>query len=143
MIDTVAMNVVIKPFALRLALISLAVLPLAGIAAEDFDFSIASNSQAQLHVRTLAASCAACHGSNGNALDVSAVLAGMDKHYFISRMLVFKNGDQSATAVPTVMHRHAKGLQLEEINQLADYFSAQKKVPATRPTTQQLKLNHD
>ena len=89
--------------------------------------------------RTLAASCAACHGSNGNAVSGNAILAGMDKTYFISQMLAFRNGDRPAT----VMHRHAKGLQIDEINQLAAYFSAQKKVPAVSPPAQTLKANHD
>jgi hypothetical protein len=40
------------------------------------------------HIRTLAASCAACHGSNGNALQGNAVLAGMDGNYFTTQMLI-------------------------------------------------------
>lgn len=109
-------------------------LPILGKTSEDIVF-LAPN----LHIRTLAASCAACHGSNGNALAGNAVLAGMDKSYFINQMLAFKNGDKPAT----VMHRHAKGLQVDEINELAAYFSAQKKVPAISPAPQRLKANHD
>lgn len=115
-------------------LISSAVLPASGIAAEDIVLSAPN-----LHIRTLAASCAACHGSNGNALAGNAVLAGMDKNYFITQMLAFKNGDKPAT----VMHRHAKGLQTDEINQLAEYFSAQKPIRSISPKTQTLQADHD
>lgn len=115
-------------------LISSFYLPILGKTNEDISFSAPN-----LHTHTLAASCAACHGSNGNALVGNAVLAGMDKSYFISQMLAFKNGNKPAT----VMHRHAKGLEVEEINELAAYFAAQKKVPAISPATQRLKANHD
>ena len=91
------------------------------------------------HIRTLAASCAACHGSNGNAVAGSAVLAGMDANYFSAQMLAFKDGSRSAT----VMHHHAKGLNVDEINQLATYFSQQKRVAAISPKPQTLKTVHD
>ncbi len=98
-----------------------------------------------IHIRTLAASCAACHGTNGNAIPSgNAVLAGLDKDYFTAQMLAFKNGTRSAT----VMHRHAKGLQVDEINQLAIYFAAQKPIKAISPQSQilkpqTLKADHD
>ena len=123
-----------KNLLLSVTLISSFGLPVLGKASEDIAFSAPN-----LHARTLAASCAACHGSNGNALAGNAVLAGMDKTYFITQMLAFKNGDRAAT----VMHRHAKGLQVDEINELAAYFAAQKKVPAISPPVQTLKANHD
>lgn len=70
---------------------------------------------------TLAASCAACHGPQGNSLGGTATLAALNKDYFIQRMQGFKNGSIPAT----VMHQHAKGLSDEEITKLASYFSAQ------------------
>ena len=115
-------------------LISSLVLPASGIAAEDIALSTI-----QLHTRTLAASCASCHGTNGRAVAGNAVLAGMDKTYFTTQMLAFKNGERPAT----VMQRHAKGLQVDEINQLAEYFSAQKNSPGISPAPQTLKANHD
>ena len=125
---------VLKKLLASVTLISSFGLPILGNSNEDIAFSGAT-----LHTRTLAASCAACHGSNGNALAGNAVLAGMDQSYFISQMLAFKNGDRPAT----VMNRHAKGLQVDEINGLAAYFAAQKKVPAISPVNQGLKVNHD
>jgi cytochrome subunit of sulfide dehydrogenase len=91
------------------------------------------------HIRTLAASCAACHGSNGNALHGNAVLAGMDGGKFTEAMLAFRDGSRPAT----VMHRHAKGLNVDEINLLADYFSRQKRVPSQIPPSQTLGASHE
>ena len=125
---------VLKKLLASVTLISSFGLPILGNSNEDIAFSGSG-----LHVRMLAASCAACHGSNGNAVAGNAVLAGMNQTYFISQMLAFKNGDRAAT----VMHRHAKGLQLDEINELAAYFASQKKVPSISPETQHLKADHD
>lgn len=91
------------------------------------------------HIRTLAASCAACHGTNGNALQGNAVLAGMDGNYFTTQMLAFKEGSRSAT----VMNRHAKGLNIDEINLLAAYFSQQKRIASQAPKAQTLRPNHE
>lgn len=75
----------------------------------------------QMHTRSLAASCAACHGTNGNSIGDTGKLAGKDKSEFIKKMLGFKSGEFAAT----VMHHHAKGLNAQEIADLADYFSTQ------------------
>ena len=91
------------------------------------------------HIRTLAASCAACHGSNGNAIAGSAVLAGMNTAYFTKQMAAFKDGSRPAT----VMHHHAKGLHEDEINLLALQFSQQKISPSITPKPQTLKASHD
>lgn len=75
------------------------------------------------HARLLAASCAACHGTNGNSVGGTAVLAGMDKGLFVKAMTEFRSGERKAT----VMHRHAKGLTEDEIDKLGDFFAAQKR----------------
>jgi len=126
-------------FLLNLMLISSVVLPSQGKATEDFVYV----GQA-LHTRTLAASCAACHGTQGNAVTFNAefdatTLAGLDKAYIVQRLTDFRSGARQAT----VMHRHASGLSLEEINQLADYFSHQKKIKRQMPATQTLKAVQD
>lgn len=92
------------------------------------------NQYTSRHVQTLAASCSACHGSQGNSLGGNAVLAGLDASHFVLQMTAFKNGTRSAT----VMHRHAKGLTVEEINDLAVYFSQQRRVDGLAPPNQQL-----
>ena len=86
------------------------------------------------HIQTLAASCAACHGSQGNSVGGTSVLAGLDASHFVLQMMAFKNGSRSAT----VMHRHAKGLTVEEVNDLAVYFAQQKRVTALTPPNQRL-----
>jgi sulfide dehydrogenase cytochrome subunit len=80
----------------------------------------------QAHLRVLEASCAACHGYNGNSVGGTPVLAGLDRTHFILQMQSFRNGSRSST----VMHHHAKGLTEAEIEQLADYFAAQPRVTA-------------
>lgn len=80
---------------------------------------------AALQTRALAATCAACHGSAGRAIDASAVpgLAGLPAGYFVEQMNGFKNGTRAAT----VMHQIAKGFNDAQVDQLAAYFAAQKK----------------
>ena len=98
-----------------------------------------SNQYKNIHIRTLAASCAACHGTQGNSHSITPVLAGLDTTYFSTQMLAFKNRSQSST----VMHHHAQGLTDDEINQLSYYFSQQKRISTPSPTPQTLKANHE
>lgn len=76
------------------------------------------------HARNLSASCAACHGTNGNSVNGAPILAGLDKDYFVTQMKHFKSG----TRPGTVMNQHAKGYSDEEFEKLASFFSAQKKM---------------
>jgi cytochrome subunit of sulfide dehydrogenase len=91
------------------------------------------------HITTLAATCAACHGTNGNSVNITPSLAGLDAGYFSTQMFAFKKGERSST----VMHHHAQGLNNDEINALALYFSQQKRVTAPTLPTQMLEQNHD
>ena len=119
-------------------------LPKIGHAAEVSAYSAEKNT----HIRALAASCAACHGTLGNSVvnndisDVSganAVLAGMAPADFTEKMLGFKDGSRKAT----VMHHHAKGLNVEEIKQLAVHFSQQKRIAVTPLKSQTLKADYE
>ncbi len=92
----------------------------------------------QSHIRIIAASCAACHGTNGNSVGTTPTLAGLDSGYFVTQMQAFKQGERS----PTVMHHHAKGLTMDEINLLALYFSEQKRITHAIPQSEQLKDQH-
>jgi len=82
------------------------------------------------HVRSLAASCAACHGTDGNSVGGTPVLAGLGRSQFVSQMLAFRSGSVASS----VMYHHAKGLTEQEIDQLADYFAAQPCVTAFSPS---------
>lgn len=77
--------------------------------------------EADGHLRVLAASCAACHGMGGSSVGGTPVLAGLDRAHFALQLQSFRDGSRSSS----VMHHHAKGLTLQEIEQLADYFAAQ------------------
>ena len=92
------------------------------------------NAVATPHIQTLAASCAACHGSQGNSVGGTSVLAGLDASHFVLQMMAFRDGSRGST----VMHRHAKGLTVEEINDLAVYFAQQKRETALTPPNQRL-----
>ena len=78
-----------------------------------------------LRVRSLAATCANCHGSGGRAVEGAAVpgLAGMPAAYLVEQMKAFKSGARQAT----VMHQISKGYNDPQIDQMAAYFAAQKK----------------
>jgi cytochrome subunit of sulfide dehydrogenase len=108
-------------------------LPLTGNAAEVIvSTDTLSNTS---HIRTLAASCAACHGTQGNSAGSTPVLAGLDSAYFIQQMTEFRSGARSST----VMHRHAKGINVDEINLLANYFLQQKRTSSQPPKAQTLR----
>ncbi len=84
-----------------------------------------AQNQEQLNIRALAATCANCHGTNGKAVEGSAVvsLAGVPKDYTIAQMQAFKSGARPAT----IMHQISKGYSDAQIEQVAAYFAAQKK----------------
>jgi cytochrome subunit of sulfide dehydrogenase len=79
----------------------------------------------QLYVKSLAATCANCHGTNGKAQEGSAVvsLAGVPQDYIVAQMAAFKSGARPAT----IMHQISKGYSDAQIAQIATYFAAQKK----------------
>ena len=85
-------------------------------------FAATAQAAVDAHSRNLAASCAACHGTNGHSVGAMPVLAGMDKTLFVNQMKDFKSGARTGT----VMHHHAKGYTDEEFEKLADFFAAQK-----------------
>lgn len=106
---------------MRIRFLSIAAFLLISLAAQAADTGS--------HVLVLAASCAACHGMNGNSVGGTPVLAGLDRSYFIRQMQSFRDGSRSST----VMHHHAQGLTPLEIEQLADYFFTQPRSQAISP----------
>ena len=87
--------------------------------------SVQAQDKETLYVKSLAATCANCHGTNGKAVDGSSVtsLAGLDKSYIVAQMKAFKTGTRPAT----IMHQISKGFSDAQIESLATYFAAQKK----------------
>lgn len=78
-----------------------------------------------LYVRSLSATCANCHGTNGRTVDGSAVpaLAGMPRDYMLQQLKAFRDGSRPAT----VMHQLTKGFNDRQLDQIATYFAAQRK----------------
>jgi cytochrome subunit of sulfide dehydrogenase len=87
--------------------------------------AFAQDTKEALYVKSLAATCANCHGTNGKATDGSSVisLAGMPKDYMIAQFAAFKSGARPAT----IMHQLSKGFSDAQVEQIAGYFAAQKK----------------
>jgi sulfide dehydrogenase cytochrome subunit len=104
--------------------IALSTLALACLTLGASSVSHAQNAQA-LYTRSLAATCANCHGTDGKAVPGSAVttIAGMDRSYLAAQLKAFKSGARPAT----VMHQISKGYSDAQIEVLAGYFAAQKK----------------
>jgi cytochrome c553 len=76
--------------------------------------------------RTWAATCANCHGVDGQARgDLIKPLAGMPAERLITALAGFKSGALPAT----VMHQIARGYSDEQVRAIAAYYAAQ---PAAR-----------
>lgn len=76
-----------------------------------------------LRGRSLAAACAACHGTNGRAQPGYASLAGVSQAVLLKKLLDFKSGARPGTLMPQI----AKGYSDAQLAALAAYFSVQKK----------------
>ncbi len=83
--------------------------------------SLAQTAQT-LNTRALAATCANCHGTNGNAVAGEAMirLAGLPKEHIVSQLQAFRDGKRPAT----VMHQLTKGYTNAQIEAIAAYFSS-------------------
>ena len=93
-----------------LAVLAAALLPAAGWAQDG------------TWARSLAATCANCHGTNGNARGDMKPLAGLPAARIVAQLNDFKAGVGS----PTVMHQIAKGYTEAQVQAIAAYFEAQK-----------------
>ena len=71
--------------------------------------------------RNLAATCANCHGTNGQARGEVPGLAGVPAPNIVAAMAEFKAGTRSAT----LLHQIAKGYTDEQVRLIAAYFAAQ------------------
>lgn len=74
----------------------------------------------RLQAASLAATCANCHGTNGQGVAGSAVtgLSNLSAEYIRTNMIWFKTGQRPAT----VMHQLAKGYTDEQIDIIANYL---------------------
>jgi cytochrome subunit of sulfide dehydrogenase len=76
-----------------------------------------------LQVRSMAASCSACHGTHGVAPQGMESLAGQKKEDLLKKMQDYKTGKKPAT----LMHQLSAGYSDTQIEQLAAYFAELKK----------------
>lgn len=72
--------------------------------------------------RAWAASCAACHGTDGRSPGDVPSLAGRSKADLLGMLKEFKAGKRPTA---TIMHQHAKGYTDAQLEAIADYFSRQ------------------
>jgi cytochrome c553 len=84
---------------------------------------LVANAQDKNAARDLAASCAMCHGTDGRSVGGYEPLAGMAKSDLVRKLTGFRSG----TTPATVMHQISKGYTDQQIQLIAEYFSAQKR----------------
>jgi cytochrome subunit of sulfide dehydrogenase len=74
--------------------------------------------------RNLAATCATCHGTNGQAVQGAGMeaLAGIDKAKALQKLNEFRSGAKPAS----IMHQISKGFTDEQLDLMAAFFAAQK-----------------
>ena len=81
--------------------------------------------------KALAASCASCHGEDGNSKSAGTPsLAGQQPHYLVAAIQEYHQGDRKTSVMKSVLNDSSK-LELEN---LALYFSAQTPVQRAAPT---------
>ena len=81
-------------------------------------------------VRSLAATCFTCHGTDGKSVGgVPPSLAGRSRTYLLRTLKDFKTGKRSAT----IMQQHAKGYTDEQLELIAEYFASVEPNPAAAP----------
>lgn len=78
-----------------------------------------------LATRSLAATCATCHGTDGHPAAGTRIaeLAGQPREQLLDHLRGFRNGTREST----VMRQIASGFSDSQLEQLASYFAAQKK----------------
>jgi cytochrome subunit of sulfide dehydrogenase len=72
--------------------------------------------------RSLAATCAGCHGTDGVSVGAVVSLAGMPKDEIVRTMQEYKRGAKPST----IMTQLARGYTDDQIERVAGWFAAQK-----------------
>jgi len=75
----------------------------------------------RLRTRSLAATCAQCHGTDGRAVEGEAMirLAGLPREHLLTQLLAFRTGQRPAT----IMHQITRGYSQEQLEEVATYFA--------------------
>ena len=96
---------------------------LIGVLTTMMSLTASAQSVDSLQVRSWAAACANCHGTNGQAQTGNESLAGVSKDDLVKKLMDFKSGRKPAT----IMHQLSKGYSDEQLNAIAAYFASIKK----------------
>jgi cytochrome subunit of sulfide dehydrogenase len=75
--------------------------------------------------RSIAATCANCHGTSGVSAGVTASLAGRSKQDLVDGMREYKSGARAGTIMPQL----AKGYTDKQIEAASGWLSAQRQAP--------------
>ena len=82
--------------------------------------AVHAHAQNDAAARSLAATCASCHGTDGRSVTKEvASLAGLPKDYLVAQMKAFRDSARPATVMPQI----AKGYSDAQIELVADYLS--------------------
>jgi len=82
--------------------------------------ALPAHAQESPAARSLAATCASCHGTDGRSATQEPVsLAGLPKEQVARAMRAFRDGSRPST----IMQQLARGYSDEQIDLVADYFS--------------------
>jgi len=105
----------------RLTRIATVVLPVLGCCALAPAFGQDARS---LRTRSLAATCAHCHGTDGRAVanEPFKRLAGQPRDQLLALLMAFRAGERPAT----VMQQLARGFSPEQLDEIAGYLAAQR-----------------
>lgn len=87
--------------------------------------AVQAKDPAALRTRALAATCAQCHGTDGNAVEGEALvrLSLLPEDYILTQLMAFRSGQRPAT----IMHQITKGYSQEQLETLARYFGSRSK----------------
>jgi cytochrome subunit of sulfide dehydrogenase len=78
---------------------------------------------ADIHTKSISATCLSCHGPGGKSLGAIPSLVGLEKDYFVKAMKDFKSGARPST----IMKRQASGYTDAEFEAMGAYFAGLKK----------------
>jgi cytochrome c553 len=86
--------------------------------------SAGARADEKLELQSIAASCAACHGTDGHSQAQAPIpsLAHLPTAYFMARMHAFREDETLSTSV---MAQIAKGYDDHQLQQLAEYYARQ------------------
>jgi len=112
---------VASPVARHRVSISLGIAFATGLLALLADTATAADDARADEARDLAASCASCHGINGDAARVSAPLAGQSRSELLAKLKAFKSGTRAGTVMPQLV----RGYTDAQLEQAAAWFSGQ------------------